>query len=63
MNGASLTALSPHTEQPTQIVLLDEVTHSNLIITQIKLSAKAGKKMPLVEIINYLCADWQKNNK
>jgi hypothetical protein len=44
-------------------VLLDEVTHRNLIITQIKLSAKAGKKMPLVEIIDYLCADWQKNNK
>ena len=44
-------------------VLLDEVTHRKLIITQIKLSAKAGKKMPLVEIINYLCADWQKNNK
>ena len=44
-------------------VLLDEVTHRNLIITQIKLSAKAGKKMPLVEIINYLCSDWQKKNK
>jgi hypothetical protein len=44
-------------------VLLDEDSHRMLITTQIKLSAKTGKKMPLVEIINYLCSDWQKNNK
>jgi hypothetical protein len=44
-------------------VLLDEDTHQLLITTQIKLSAKTGKKMSLVMIINYLCADWQKNNK
>lgn len=44
-------------------VLLDEDTHKMLITTQIKVSAKIGKKMPLIEIINYLCADWQKNNK
>jgi hypothetical protein len=44
-------------------VLLDDVTHKLLISTQIHVSAKTGKKMPLVEIINYLCADWQKKNK
>ena len=44
-------------------VLLDDDTHKLLIITQIYVSAKTGKKMPLVEIINYLCADWQKKNK
>jgi len=44
-------------------VLLDNDTHKLLISTQIYVSAKIGKKMPLVEIINYLCADWQKKNK
>jgi len=44
-------------------VLLDDATHKLLISTQIYVSAKTGKKMPLVEIINYLCADWQKKNK
>ena len=44
-------------------VLLDDDTHKLLISTQIYVSAKTGKKMPLVKIINYLCADWQKKNK
>jgi len=44
-------------------LILDNDTHKLLISTQIYVSAKTGKKMPLVEIINYLCADWQKKNK
>lgn len=44
-------------------VLLDDDTHKLLISTQIYVSAKTGKKMPLVEVINYLCQEWKKNNK
>jgi hypothetical protein len=44
-------------------VLLDEDTHKLLISTQINVSALTGKKMPIAEIINYLCADWKKKNK
>jgi len=44
-------------------VLLDDDTHKLLITTQIYVSAATGKKMPLVEIINYLCKEWNKNNK